>query len=99
MLKGISGTKMTTVCNFCGHEQTTNLDGVVLRKNELDEYDNLNVVCPNCGSGEVFNLNIPADDIDEPFQTGDLPTEEEIQRYYVRYLMRLVRQDFVEGGE
>lgn len=94
MIKSINGKDLITVCNFCGHEKITNVDGMVLRKNEFNEYDNLNIVCPNCGGGVVFNMNIPADDIDEPF----LPEKEKIQRYYIRHLMRLIREDFVEGG-
>jgi hypothetical protein len=38
-------------------------------------------------------MNIPIDDTDEPFETGDLPIEEEVQRAYVRILMRMVRED------
>lgn len=60
---------------------------------EFNEYQNVGLRCP-CGTKEVFNVNIPVNDTDESFQTGDLPIKEEIQRHYVRILQRLVRADF-----
>lgn len=92
MLKSIQGMDMITQCN-CGKEKTTDLTGVVISKGDFDQWDNLTVNC-ECGIAEAFNLNIPIDDTDEPFATGDLPTDEEIQRYYVRLLIRIVRADF-----
>lgn len=102
MIKSIVGNIMKTECHKCGKEKEINLDGVVITKNEFDEWENFVVEC-ECGSGVVYNLNIPEDDTDEPFETGDLPVEEEIQRHYVRILQRMVREDFVnkriKGGD
>jgi hypothetical protein len=61
---------------------------------EFGQYENLSFSCPGCQSSEIFNLNIPVNDIDEPFETGDLPESEEIQRYNVRLLIRTARADF-----
>ena len=97
MLKHVIGTTMTTVCHSCGQEKQTDLSNITVSKNEFGEWNNLVIEC-ECGSGEVFNLNIPENDTDEPFKTGDLPVEEEIQRYYVRILQRIVRGDF-NGGK
>lgn len=96
MLKHIIGTTMTTVCNFCGKEKETDLSNITINKNEYGEWDNLVIEC-ECGGGEAFNLNITENDTDEPFKTGDLPVEEEIQRHYVRILQRIVRGDFKHG--
>jgi rubredoxin len=81
-------------CNICKHEYQAVIPDITVRfLPEFGEYENLNVQCPSCNSIEVLNMNIPLDDTDEPFATGDLPIEEEIQRYYVRLLMRYVRED------
>jgi hypothetical protein len=94
MLKEITGNNMIVICNNCKTEtihDLTNRESKFLE--EFGEYENLSIDCPGCESVESFNMNIPLDDIDEPFSTGDLPVEEEIQRAYVRILMRIVRED------
>lgn len=97
MLKKVNGRNMSMECNHCDNEHTHKLPvDFVCNKNPIfsDEYENLAVTCPQCGALEIFNLNIPTDDTDEPFETGDLPVEEEVQRYYVRLLQREIRADF-----
>lgn len=96
MLKFIRNKIITVRCNQCETEYEESVEGKVCRfVEEYGEYQNYNTVCPNCGCIEIYNLNIPVDAEEEPFWTGDLPLEEEIQRYYVRILIRLVREDFV----
>ncbi|WP_079479729.1 hypothetical protein [Halobacillus salinus] len=97
MLKSIVDKDCHMKCNQCSLEYVENVNGVVKVYTEEGEYENLNVSCPNCGQLEVFNLNIPVNDTDEPFETGELPVDEEIQRHYVRLLIRMVRDDFVGG--
>ncbi|KQB91875.1 hypothetical protein GEPA3_3014 [Geobacillus sp. PA-3] len=94
VLKSLIGQTMTIRCAFCQTEYKTK----VPQKNarflpEFNQFENVSVQCPKCGAIEIFNMNIPPDDTGEPFQTGELPLEEEIQRYYVRLLMRYVRED------
>ena len=83
---------MLTVCYKCGSEITIDLTGKIIEKDEWGNWKQFNVECA-CGTVEGFNLNIPLDDLDEPFETGDLPLNEEIQRFYVRILQRLIRAD------
>jgi phage minor structural protein len=85
-------------CKTCGFENNIDVTGVNKQYiAEFEEYENLAVVCPNpeCKSIEVFNMNIPVNDTDETFETGELPVGEEIQRYYLRLLIREIREDFV----
>lgn len=94
MLKEITGNNMIVICNNCqieNHFDLTDRKSTFLE--EFGEYENLSFECPGCHSIESFNMNIPIDDIDEPFETGDLPIDEEIQRHYVRVLMRMTRDD------
>lgn len=94
MLKSVVRNTMSLKCDICGHEFEKPVPNISLRfLSEFNEYENLAVQCPNCNGYEIFNMNIPPDDTDEPFRTGDLPLREEIQRYYVRLLMRHVRKD------
>jgi hypothetical protein len=98
MLKSIMGTELTVVCDRCQNVFTDDCTGIIVRYNEeFGEYENYYVKCPQCGSIEFYNMNIPIDDTDEPFMTGDLPVNEEVQRYYVRLLIRTVREDFVNA--
>jgi hypothetical protein len=95
MLKAIQGNNMTVICNNCKTETNHDLTGKSSNFSpEYGEYENLSFLCSECDSVESFNMNIPIDDTDEPFLTGVLPIEEEIQRYYVRILMRIAREDF-----
>ena len=96
MLKNISENKLTIACNKCGETYYADVTGMVLEKTELGEYQNPVFECPHCEGLELFNVNIPADDTEEPVSTGELPIEDEVQRHYVRVLMRLVRKDFIE---
>lgn len=80
----------------CGHVQNVDLSGLVsVYLEEFGEYENINVACPVCNAIEVFNMNIPLNDTDEPFSTGDIPLEEECQRHYVRVMQRLLREDLI----
>lgn len=95
MLKGINGNVLTITCNNCKSEN--NFDVLKMKSTfsvEDNEYENLSFSCPGCQSVEIFNMNIPVDDTEERFSTGDLPQNEEIQRYYVRLLIRMTRADF-----
>ncbi|WP_026584194.1 hypothetical protein [Bacillus sp. J33] len=98
MIKKLIDKNLTIQCKTCGFENNIDVTGVNKQYiAEFEEYENLAVVCPNpeCKSIEVFNMNIPVNDTDEPFETGELPVEEEIQRYYLRLLIREIREDFV----
>lgn len=97
MLKEIRGNILINECHHCKALNEYDITG--LRSEYLEEfgeYENLGFSCPNCDSSIVFNMNIPTDDIDEPFASGDLPEAEEIQRYYVRLLMRMTRADLIK---
>lgn len=97
MLKELMDKKLTIQCESCGYENNIDVSGMIKRFiPEFGEFENLVVECPSteCKSIEVFNMNIPVNDTDEPFETGDLPVEEEIQRYYLRLLIREIREDF-----
>ena len=96
MLKYTRGVNAYVECNMCKCLEKHNLAQVIkpFRRKNL-EYENLDLVCAKCGCIEIFNMNIPENDTDEEFKTGDLPIEEEIQRFYVRVLMREIREDFV----
>jgi len=94
MLKEIIGDNMVVVCNNCQAENSYNVsEKTVSFSPEFNEFENLNFECPGCHTIEIFNMNIPANDTDENFMSGDLPIGEEIQRYYVRLLMRIARPD------
>jgi hypothetical protein len=94
MLESIIDRIMFLSCNVCKQRYQALIPNRTIRfLEEFGEYENLYVECPNCQTIEVFNMNIPVNDTDEPLATGDLPIEEEVQRYYVRLLMRYVRED------
>jgi hypothetical protein len=61
---------------------------------EFNEFTNVVAVCPNCSTMEIFNMNIPEDEMAEHEFEVDMPFEEINQRYYVRQLIRTVREDF-----
>ncbi|SEH78562.1 hypothetical protein SAMN05192559_104105 [Halobacillus karajensis] len=98
MLKGIRETVLEIECSGCGSVYYTDVNGITLKKNEFNEYQNLALKCTDCGDYELFNVNIPIDDIEEGIETGELPVDEEVQRHYVRILQRLVRAD-LKGGD
>jgi hypothetical protein len=94
MLKEIQGNNMTVTCNHCQKENVFDLSQKTSTYEfEFGQYENPSFECPDCHAIEIFNVNIPLDDTDEPFETGYLPVGEEIQRHYVRLLMRMVRPD------
>lgn len=102
MLKNILIGKPTlnVECNNCSTIYESPYAPGLVKKflNEYSQFENLiSEPCPNCETVEVFNMNIPVDDTDEPFATGDLPVVEEVQRYYMRLLIREVREDFVNA--
>jgi hypothetical protein len=97
MIKSIKANTLITECRYCKTETITDLTNVVIGKDEFGKWGNLTIKC-SCGAGKVCVLDIPVDATDEPFETGDLPLEEEIQRYYVRLLIRMIRGDFVNEG-
>ncbi|WP_394136862.1 hypothetical protein [Cytobacillus oceanisediminis] len=97
MIKEVIRNQLINICGSCGFENTVNVTGKVQKfLPEFNQFENLVVECPNseCKSIEVFNMNIPVNDTDEPFKTGELPLNEEIQRYYLRLLIREIREDF-----
>ncbi|SDO78776.1 hypothetical protein [Halobacillus aidingensis] len=101
-LTSIEGNIMTSLCSKCGNETTTDISNDVVGKDEFGFWKGYRVKCQTEGCPRImfYNLNLPLDAEDEPFESGDLPLEEEVQRYYVRLLIRTVREDFVskEGG-
>jgi hypothetical protein len=97
MIKEVIRNQLINICGSCGFENTVNVTGKVQKfLLEFNQFENLVVECPNseCKSIEVFNMNIPVNDTDEPFKTGELPLHEEIQRHYLRVLIREIREDF-----
>ena len=97
MLASVSGSQLDIKCNYCNHSFHQDVQDTTLPYlDEFQEFENLTVQCPNCQVMETFNVNIPENDTDEPYESGELPLKEEIQRYYVRLLIRLVRADFKE---
>lgn len=93
MLKEVKESTVKVACIDCGSITAHDFSGLVVPYlDEFKEYQNVVLSCP-CGTSEVFNINIPVDAEDEKFKTGELPLNEEIQRYYVRILQRLVRPD------
>jgi hypothetical protein len=96
MVEGLNGTVLTVRCANCNKEVRRDMVDVVSNfLPEFNQYENVVVEC-TCGSLTVVNVNIPENDTDEPFETGELPLEEEIARHYVRSLQREIRADFVE---
>lgn len=96
MLKDIIGNNMTVVCNNCKTENIFDVsEKTVSFSPEFNQFENLGFECPGCHAIETFNMNIPVNDTDENFESGDLPEDEEIQRYYVRLLMRIARPDLI----
>lgn len=99
MLKAINGMTATILCPNCKNEADHNLAGkssVFLE--EFGEYENIPFACPHCPTVKVINMNIPVNDTDEDFASGDLPVQEETQRFFVRIMQRLIRADFVNKG-
>jgi hypothetical protein len=98
MLKAIQDTKAIILCPNCNNETEHDLAGKrAVFLEEFGEYENIYFQCPFCPTVKAINMNIPINDTDENFASGDLPVEEEIQRYYVRILQRLVREDLAPG--
>jgi len=95
MIKSISGMTMISECHVCKRENSTDLNGKTVRKNEFDQWDTFNVVCP-CGSAFAYNLGISDEDIDKDLATGDVSANFEVCRHYVRLLIRIVREDWKE---
>ncbi|MBN8236825.1 hypothetical protein JF544_16320 [Halobacillus kuroshimensis] len=99
MLRVIKDNQAKVKCVNCGTVTNHDVAGLeVPFLEEFSEYENVVLGC-TCGTMEVFNVNIPIDAEDENFETGELPLEEEIQRYYVRILQRLVRPDLRGSGK
>lgn len=96
MLEGITGNVLWLACEKCGEKRSELLKQKIHKiLEEFGEFENYMCdPCPKCGAVEGYNMNIPVNDTDEEFITGELPEKEEIQRYYVRLLMRLCREDF-----
>ena len=98
MLKAIEGMKAIILCPNCNNETEHDLAGKTsIFLEEFGEWDNISFSCSHCPTEKIINMNIPINDTDENFSTGDLPIEEETQRYYVRILQRIVRQDLAPG--
>lgn len=98
MLIEIRGNTLINECNNCHALNEHDITG--MRSEFLEdfgEYENLSFTCPSCSNTTIFNMNIPLNDTDEPFFSGELPEEEEIQRYYVRILMRMTRADLINN--
>ena len=95
MLKSIQDKNLTIWCQ-CGTERVESAEGVSLKfLPEFGEYQNyMSSPCPNCGIVEGYNMNLPLDELEDEIPTYEMPEEEEIQRYYVRLLIRLCREDF-----
>lgn len=97
MITAIRGNQMTIKCP-CGASRAENIDlEVKTYDTQFGEYFNyMTGACPDCGTIEGYNLNLSADP-DEEDTIDNLPTDEEVQRYYIRLLQRIVREDFVNG--
>jgi hypothetical protein len=95
MIVSLINGQLETECTFCGNIKITDTSVMppLKKLDEFNEYENINIPC-DCGSVKVLNMNIPVNDTDEPFEMGELPLKEEIQRYYLRLLIREIREDF-----
>lgn len=96
MITAIRDNQMTIKCP-CGASRTENINlEVKAYDTQFDEYSNyMTGACPECGTIEGYNLNLSPDP-DEEDTIDNLSTDEEVQRYYVRLLQRIVREDFVK---
>jgi hypothetical protein len=94
---GIKKSVLETKCR-CGAIQKTDVIGKVSKFiEEFGEYENIVVQCPACKTYELLNMNIPLDDMEDGVKTGDISVEEEVNRYYIRVLQRLIREDFKQS--
>ncbi|MDL4842843.1 hypothetical protein [Aquibacillus rhizosphaerae] len=101
MIVGIKNRNVDVECDSCKHLYSDKAEApgqVKKYLEEFGEYENYIVKCPVCDYQETYNMNIPINDTDEPIATGDISEREEVQRYYVRYLMRLVREDLISAN-
>lgn len=83
-----------THCEGCGKISDFDLSNKICYfLEEFGEYENLPLSCTGCNSIEVFNMNLDVEENTENFEIT-----EQIQRDYIKDLIRSVRGDFVEGG-
>jgi hypothetical protein len=96
VLKKFQNRRLNLNCDKCktdyDHQVEEGMTIVFLP--EAGAYPTFNVICPNCGTFEFINMNIPVDEMAEHEFEEDMPYEEINQRYYVRQLIRTVREDF-----
>lgn len=66
---------------------------------EFSEYENYSTdPCEKCGSIEFLNMNIPTDEMEEfELEREIMPFSDINQRFYLRKLIRKVRQDFIDN--
>lgn len=94
MLVDFSNYIATVHCDKCGNINNFDFSNKISQYlEEFGEYENLPMPCVNCEQIEIFNMNL---EIDE--KIDDLEIIEEIQRGYVKDLIRTLRADFREGG-
>lgn len=97
MLLEIKNNLIKRKCDKCGENVNENVKS---RSHsflfEYGEYENyITNPCKKCGTIEVYNLNIPIDDMEEiELEKEVFPYSEINQRHYIRQLIRLVREDF-----
>lgn len=95
MLTSVVDKRAFVKCESCGKMTYHDLSNVTCKySEEFGEYENLYLECPNCPTIEGFNMNLPVDELQDDLPLYEMPLNEEIQRYYVRLAMRIVREDF-----
>ena len=83
-------------CMKCEQIIETDISGMVSRYvPDFNEFENIVILCEDCGTADVLVMNIPVNDTDEDIMTGEIPVEEEIARHYLRILQREIREDFL----
>ena len=98
MLNQIKETVATITCDNCGTIGYLDLSEITCKfLPEFNEYENLYYICPSCESVTSYNMNLPLSELDDEIPTYEMPLEEEIQRYYVRLAMRMVREDLKQS--
>ncbi|MGP4061514.1 hypothetical protein [Halobacillus sp. H74] len=91
MIKSVKSTVITNECYRCGKTNITDVEGRVVPWNsEFQEWESFRISC-QCGNKEILNLNTPLEEADL-----DQEEEREVQKQFIREIIKMIRQDFVE---
>jgi len=74
-------------CNKCGteHEHSLKIGQRLKFLTDFNQFENLTTIpCPNCGTVEVFNMNIEDEQLNyEDIKKMNMPNKEVNQRHYL----------------